>query len=159
MGYDVAFMGSKQARPSLPNPACGGCSGLVQVDQKAETYYLTRDYYTMGQFSKFIKAGAVFLASNQDSKIDYGAEVIALAFKNPDETLVVVARNSNPTKEVPLRVTLKNGGIWSGNLPRASVTTWILPKHGLGFANRSSEFSLNRSFGLASSTEVVVKSI
>merc|ERR1712048_407878 len=99
-----------EARPDLPNPACGGCSGLVQVNKTAKAYYLTRDYYTMGQFSKFVKTGAVFLASNQDIHINENAEVIVLAFKNPDGTLVIVARNINKEADVPLNVQLKSGG-------------------------------------------------
>lgn len=136
--YDVAFMGSKKARPWLPNPACEACSGLVQVDMAARAYHLTADFYTMGQFSKFVRPGAVFLRSSQEFNTDYASEeILMLAFQNLDGTLAIVARNGNMAEDLPLRVSLKSGGFWTGTLPKGSLTTWVLPQEAVASSHQT----------------------
>ena len=42
---------------------CGGCTGVVSVDPQTGQYTLSRDYYELAQFSRFIQPGAVRVSS------------------------------------------------------------------------------------------------
>ena len=42
---------------------CEGCTGVVSVDPQTGQYTLSRDYYQLAQFSRFISPGAVRISS------------------------------------------------------------------------------------------------
>jgi glucosylceramidase len=69
---------------------CGTCLGFVTVDPSAPAgYTFTRDYYSVGQVSKFVLPGAYRVAS---SGFQYhGFETVA--FKNPDGSKALVVSN------------------------------------------------------------------
>ncbi len=66
------------------------------------TATLTREYYEMGQFSKFVRPGAVRIGSSQ---LD---GVASVAFQNPDGSRVAVVHNTRTTS-VDLAVNLGDG--------------------------------------------------
>ena len=69
---------------------CGGCTGLVTIDQATGNYTYTPNYYQLGQFSKFVVPGAYHIASNT-----FGSGNLEdVAFKNPDGSKVVVVHNA-----------------------------------------------------------------
>jgi glucosylceramidase len=47
-----------------PNYGCQGCTGLVKVDERTRQYRLSRDYYQLGQASRYVRPGAVRIWSN-----------------------------------------------------------------------------------------------
>ncbi len=47
-----------------PNYGCQGCTGLVKVDERTRQYRLGRDYYQLGQASRYVRPGAVRIWSN-----------------------------------------------------------------------------------------------
>ena len=59
-------------------------SGLVQIDMVAGKVVKTQDYYTLGQWSKFVPRGAKYM--NTTGSYDYpdGTGVQANTFANPD---------------------------------------------------------------------------
>jgi glucosylceramidase len=78
-----------------PNPGPHDCSptSIVLNSETLELEYRF-DYYMYGQFTKFIKAGAVRINSNSSSKT-----LTNVAFKNPDNSLVLVVANAGRKKQ------------------------------------------------------------
>jgi glucosylceramidase len=69
---------------------CAVCTGLVMVhteDKEAGAVEYTTEYYTMGQFTKFVTNGALRIESDDNPK------VLNVAFQNPDGSLVLIAFN------------------------------------------------------------------
>ncbi len=69
---------------------CDTCTGLVMVhtdDKEAGAVEYTTEYYTMGQFTKFVINGAFRIESDDNKK------VLNVAFQNPDGSLVLIAYN------------------------------------------------------------------
>jgi len=68
------------------------CHGVVTINQATGEVSYNADYYTLGQFSKFVDSGAHRIESNS---FDYDVEDVA--FKNPDGSKVLVVNNINTT--------------------------------------------------------------
>jgi hypothetical protein len=69
---------------------CSSCIGFVTVDPSAPAgYTYTRDYYAIGQASKFVLPGAYRIASSGFQYHGFGS----VAFKNPDGSKVLVVSN------------------------------------------------------------------
>jgi glucosylceramidase len=66
---------------------CGTCSPLATVSEKNGAVTYDIEYYTLGQFSKFVQPGAVRVYSSNASGF------VSVAFKNPDESKVLVVYN------------------------------------------------------------------
>ncbi len=128
--YDLGFPG---------RDSCGECSGIVQVNMTAGTYEKTQDFYTLGQFSKFVKKGAVCLATEGSGSMGVVAfrneataagqmkegEHGAGGGKSGDIVLVVV--NKAETDKT-LSVALESGkGNYTLYVEASSVTTLLLP--------------------------------
>lgn len=67
---------------------CGGCTGLVTVNQATGNSTFTQNYYQLGQVSKFVKPGAIHIGSS----VPWGLDTAA--FKNPDGSKVLVVHNN-----------------------------------------------------------------
>jgi glucosylceramidase len=85
-----------------PNIACRHCSGVVTIDESTHRVTLTRTYYELGQFSKFVASGAVRIGSTSFVRYRYPAPagistqgLADVAFQNPDGSRVLVAYNSS----------------------------------------------------------------
>lgn len=85
-----------------PNTGCWRCTGMVTINEATHTAALTRDYYQLGQVSKFVAPGAVRIASSHFVHYGYAgrgkniasAGVDDVAFLNPDRSEVLVAFNN-----------------------------------------------------------------
>jgi glucosylceramidase len=87
-----------------PNFGCRHCTALVTIDAKTHRYRLGRDYYQLGQASRYVPPGAVRIASNTfvaDQNTDlrklgsYTTRGLDdVAFLDPGGTLVLLAYNS-----------------------------------------------------------------
>ena len=64
-----------------PNIGCPGCTGVATVDARTGAYTLTPDYYELAQLSRFVRPGAVRIAS--PNFVSYG-----LGLKNDNQTVV-----------------------------------------------------------------------
>lgn len=71
-----------------PNIGPYPCGGLLTIDSKAEAVYHSGQYYAIGHFSRFVRRGAVRVASEANSD-----ELSHCAFRNPDRTIVIVIAN------------------------------------------------------------------
>jgi glucosylceramidase len=100
-----------------PNGGCMGCTGIVRINDTTHTVTLTRDYYQLGQVSRFLQPGAVRIGSNNFVTYRYiptGVDVANnfataglddVAFQNPDGSRVLVAYNSATT---PVEFAVRN---------------------------------------------------
>lgn len=114
-----------------PNLACAHCTGIVTIDESTHRVTFTRDYYQLGQLSKFVLRGAVRLGSNHfvsyvrptrhRSMATSGLDDVA--FENPDGSRVLVAYNTSP---VPIAFAVKDGGkSFAYTLPAGATGTFI----------------------------------
>jgi len=116
--YDVSYPGG-----------CGQCSGIIQVNRKTKTYQKTQDYYTIGQFSKFVQKDAVYLSGSGSYTYWDGTGVEATQFLNPDGSRVLVIVNKLKD-DTQIQVDFSSGDAWNGLVPKRSVTTWVIESHG-----------------------------
>ncbi|KAK3056415.1 hypothetical protein LTR09_002922 [Extremus antarcticus] len=114
--------------PHSPYGGCAGCLGSIIVNSST-TYTKTNDYFMVGQFSRFIRRGAV------NYKVLEGVEGTTydpnwfdlIAVKNPDMGWAVVFMNNlGSDQDVVLSFTA-GGFEWEGTIPNATVVTWLLP--------------------------------
>lgn len=66
---------------------CSTCNPLVTVSESSGAVSYAIDYYTLGQYSKFVLPGAVRVYSSN------APGFVSVAFKNPDGSKVLVAYN------------------------------------------------------------------
>jgi O-glycosyl hydrolase len=86
-----------------PNFACPHCTGIATVDATTGTVTLTRDYYELGQLSKFVLPGAVRIGSNNFVRYVEPTQTRAMAtpglddvaFQNPNGSRALVAYNGS----------------------------------------------------------------
>jgi len=102
-------------------------------------YFLTNDYYYLGQFSKFLQRGATVL-NTLGGNYDYGSGggisyqssgegVESVTTLNADGSRTSVIYNGFGNV-VYVTLTFRTGDVWSGPLYPRSVTTWLLPSTG-----------------------------
>lgn len=66
---------------------CGNCRGVVTINSMTGDVTRNLEYYAFGHASKFVKAGAVRVASDSKDGID------TVAFRNPDGSIALIAVN------------------------------------------------------------------
>jgi glucosylceramidase len=78
------------------NGGCGTCTGLITVhngDSRSGQVDYTVEYYTMGHLTKFVKPGAVRIASTDS------ATIRNVAWKNPDGSKALIAYNESSSPQ------------------------------------------------------------
>jgi len=100
------------------NGGCMDCRGVVTVRTDG-TYEPTIDYYSLGHLSRFVRKGAVRIAST-----DLAAQNLDnVVFKNPDGSKVLVLMNNHDTAR---KVNVKAPeGIAELDIPAYSVMTFV----------------------------------
>jgi O-glycosyl hydrolase len=83
---------------------CGGCTGVVEIDERTGRVTRTRDYYQLAQASRFVAVGARRIGSNTfvgypetyfHQKGPYAtADVDNAAFRNPDGSHALLVYNN-----------------------------------------------------------------
>jgi glucosylceramidase len=74
----------------LPNLSDNACYAGVLVNTGAGTFQFTSLYYYMTQFSKYVRTGAVRIGTTVTASSNAPE---AMAFKNPDSSIVVIVHN------------------------------------------------------------------
>jgi glucosylceramidase len=112
-----------------PNGGCGGCTGLVTVDEQTHTATFGRTFYQLGQISKYVQPGAARIFSTRPvSDFTAGARygvtpgVDDVAFVNPDGSKVLVAYNNTPQPS-PIAVKYR-GRFLNWALPGGATVTF-----------------------------------
>jgi len=80
------------------NHGCSTCRGVVTVNSQSGAVTYNADYYALGHFSKFVRPGALRVASTSSS-----TSLNQVAFVNTDGRVAVVAHNT-ASGAVTLRV-------------------------------------------------------
>ena len=82
-----------------PNHVGNFCEAPVMLNEDGSDFTIQTEYYYIGQFSRFIRPGAVRLGVSR-----WSADVEATAFENPDGSRVMVMLNRTETA-LPVSVT------------------------------------------------------
>lgn len=99
------------------NGGCENCRGVVTINQGTGEVTKNVEYYSIGHASKFVKAGAVRIASTS-----YPGTIETVAYENIDHSTVLIA--SNPSdKETRFQVN-DRGLFFTYTLPRKSAVTF-----------------------------------
>jgi len=101
---------------------CSTCTGLATVhiaDAQAGQYTLGVEYYSMGHFTKFVRNGA-YRAYTPDIQT---SGVWNVAFKNPDNSIALIAFNPSNTAPVTFKV-LWNGQSFNYTLQASQAATF-----------------------------------
>jgi glucosylceramidase len=115
--------------PHTPLAGCDGCLGSIVVDSPT-LYTKTNDYYMIGQFSRFIRRGAMsYVISHGGTEGNpLGSEQFySIAAQNPDQSWVVVFMNNNGHDQDVVLQFAGDDAIWRGIIPNGTVVTWLLP--------------------------------
>lgn len=100
---------------------CGNCRGVVTIDSRSGEVTRNVEYYVLGHASRFVRRGAVRIASTETQAVSN------VAFRNPDGSLVMIAHNKSALP-APLRVRQPDLS-FSHTLPAGEVVTlvWTRP--------------------------------
>jgi glucosylceramidase len=102
-----------------PSMNCTTCTGVVTVDNSADTATYNAEYYVLGQASKFVKPGAVRIDSNT-----FGSGNLEdVAFRNPDGSNALIALNADTANAHTFNVD-ENGQYFTYTLPARAVATF-----------------------------------
>lgn len=112
-----------------PNTGCGGCTGLVTVDEQTHTAKFMLAYYQLGQASAFVQPGAWRIDTEHYVFYNYqrpGANLVTpglddVAFGNPDGSRVLLAYD-NSAHPISFEVEWQGRYISYTLAPRATVT-------------------------------------
>ena len=103
---------------------CATCTGIVTVGP-GDTVTKNAEYYTLGHLARFVKPGAVRIASTSFGTTGWNGQVMDVAFRDPDGTTVLVAHNENDN---PQAVGVSEGGeSFTYTLPGDSLATFTWP--------------------------------
>lgn len=96
---------------------CKDCRGMVTIDPRTGAVTRNMEYYAFAHASKFVQYGAIRIGST--SGLD-GLDTVA--FRNPDNSTVLVVSNGAPDKRV---FAVHGGGAdFSYDLPASAVVTF-----------------------------------
>jgi glucosylceramidase len=120
-----------------PNSGCGGCRGLVTIDENDRLAAFTSAYYQLAQMSRFVRPGALRVRSNNllhyfrnrpsySGGQGYGAGpgLDDVAFRNRDGSLVLDAYN-NTWSSYRVAISWRSRYLLAQLPPHATATfTW-----------------------------------
>jgi glucosylceramidase len=101
---------------------CGTCTGVVTVGPDG-TVTRNAEYYTLGHVARFVKTGAVRIASTSFGTTGWNGQVMDVAFRNPDGSTVLVAHNENDN---PQTFAVREGNrSFTYTLPGGALATFV----------------------------------
>jgi glucosylceramidase len=104
---------------------CGTCTGLItlQADGSVST---DAEYYTIGHAAKFVKPGAVRIASTSFGTTGWNGQIMDVAFRNPDGSTALIVHNEN---DDPRAFAVRVGDQqFSYTLPGGALATFTWPR-------------------------------
>jgi glucosylceramidase len=101
---------------------CGTCTGIITVGP-GTTVTRNAEFYALGHLARFVKPGAVRIASTSFGTTGWNGQVMDVAFRNPDGSTVLVAHNENDNAQA---FAIQEGDHWlTYTLPGASLATFV----------------------------------
>ena len=112
-----------------PDSGCGGCTGVVTINEQTGAYTLSPDFYQLAQLSHFVSPGAIRIASpnfvaynltsSYQTTITPGLDDVA--FRNPDGSKVLFLYDNSAT---PITFDVRwDGSYVSYTIPAGATTT------------------------------------
>lgn len=103
---------------------CGLCTGVITVGP-GQTVTTNAEYYTLGHLSRFVKPGAVRIASTSFGTTGWNGQIMDVAFRNPDGSTALVVHNENDN---PRSFAVSVGGhSFQYALPGGALATFTWP--------------------------------
>ncbi|MCW2905957.1 MAG: Glucan endo,6-beta-glucosidase [Actinomycetia bacterium] len=105
---------------------CSTCTGILTAGP-GDTVTPSAEYYALGHLSRFVRPGAVRIASTSFGTTGWNGEIMDVTFVNPDGSTVLVAHNENDS---PRSFSVsENGQSFDYTLPGGSLATfgWAVP--------------------------------
>jgi glucosylceramidase len=103
---------------------CGSCTAVVTVGP-GQTVTTNAEYYTLGHLSRFVKPGAVRIASTSFGTTGWNGQIMDVAFRNPDGSTALVVHNENDAAR-SFAVSV-GGRSFEYTLPGGSLATFTWP--------------------------------
>lgn len=107
-----------------PNHVGNFCDAPIIADTKEQKLHYNSSYYYIGQFSKFVKPGAVRIGS--ESVTDAASVLKQVAFMDPDGSVVMIVMNETDNAE-SFSAEL-DGGSAAYTMPAHSIVTFVFEK-------------------------------
>jgi glucosylceramidase len=109
---------------------CDTCTGLLTL-QSDGTVSRDAEYYTIGHAAKFVRPGAVRIASTSFGTTGWNGQIMDVAFRNPDGSTALIVHNEN---DDPRSFAVAVGDQqFSYTLPGGALATFTWPpSHQLG---------------------------
>lgn len=106
-------------------PHLGGCDTCTGVLTIAPDGTVTRnaEYYALGHLSRFVRPGALHIASTSFGTPSWNGQITDVAFRNPDGSQVLVAHNENDNPQ-SFSVS-ENGQSFDYTLPGGALATFV----------------------------------
>ncbi|WP_333770386.1 discoidin domain-containing protein [Streptomyces sp. IBSBF 2435] len=109
------------------NGGCDTCTALLTVRPDG-TVTANAEYSTIGHLSKFVRPGAVRIASTSYGTTGWNGQLTDVAFTNPDGSTALVVHNEN---DAPHSFTVAVGGrSFDYTLPGGALATFTWPASG-----------------------------
>jgi len=107
------------------NGGCDTCTGLLTLEADG-TVSTNAEYYTIGHLSKFVRPGAVRIASTSFGTTGWNGQIMDVAFRNPDGSTALVVHNEN---DDPRTFAVSVGGrSFDYTLPGGALATFTWPR-------------------------------
>ena len=107
------------------NGGCDTCTGVVTVNPDG-TVTRNAEYYTLGHLARFVRPGAVRVASSSYGSTDWNGLPMSAAFVNPDGSTALVVHNEyDDPRAVAIAV---DGRSFDYTLPGGSLVTFTWPR-------------------------------
>jgi glucosylceramidase len=106
------------------NGGCGTCTGVITVGP-GQTVTRNAEYYTLGHLARFVKPGAVRIASTSFGTTGWNGQIMDAAFRNPDGSTALVVHNEN---DAPRTFAVAQGdSSFDYTLPGGALATFTWP--------------------------------
>jgi glucosylceramidase len=106
------------------NGGCATCTGVITVGP-GQTVTRNAEYYTLGHLARFVRPGAVRIASTSFGTTGWNGQIIDAAFRNRDGSTALVVHNEN---DDPRSFAVAQGGSsFEYTLPGGALATFVWP--------------------------------
>jgi glucosylceramidase len=106
------------------NGGCGTCTGVLTVGP-GQTVTRDAEYYTLGHLARFVRPGAVRIASSSFGTTGWNGQIMDAAFRNPDGSIALVAHNES---DDPRSLAVAEGDAsFDYTLPGGALATFTWP--------------------------------
>jgi glucosylceramidase len=103
---------------------CATCTGVVTVGP-GQSVTENAEYFTLGHLARFVRPGAVRIASTSWGTTGWNGEIMDAAFRNPDGSTALVVHNEN---DDPRTFAVDEGGrSFDYTLPGGALATFTWP--------------------------------